>query len=193
MLLTVLNVISWLMDAVGFGYTPMVLVLWLIARSRHGGSASLHRAVVTTNTLVFWAGMFVCVDMILVWAIKGLSELLFQRDYIPSRYWVGAYPLALSISRFLVLGLLPLVFLTGSRRASITWSLIIILIWFIWENVMDYLRHGYLCYCDYRPLKTYALLLLTFLGLFGLMYWLIKMRATKGDGASLAQRAVGNA
>ncbi len=182
MWVTLLFVLSWITDAIGFGYTPMVLLLWTAFRLFPGSRSRLDRVLISTNTLVLCAGILVCLDMITTWL---LGRILLGRWDDPLGHKPMAdqnaiqYAIGLSISRFFVLGALPLIFLDRTRRSQIKWSLVVISIWFVWENVMDFVRHGYLCFCDYRPIKTYGLLLLTFTALCATTYWLGERRRAK--------------
>jgi hypothetical protein len=178
-ILLLIDTLSWVVDSIGYSYTPAVLLIWCIMRFQ-GPTDRMHRFVITTNTLLLLVGIISCLDIL----ISGVIDGVIGGQYTlatSSSYWCDHYTPVYWISRFLVIGLLPFVLLNRVKRASIKWSLVIVAVWFVWANAMDFLRHGYLCYCDARPLKTYALLLLTFAGIFAGAYWLLGRKDARGE------------
>gem|GEM_PF-6584158 len=138
----------------------------------------MKRSLVTVNTLLLAVGIFSCFDI----PIYCILVLFTDDPYTlirSSSDWFTYYLLVYWISRFVVTGLLPLLFADPEKRASIKWSLLIVVILFIWENAMDFLRHGYLCYCDYRPLKTYALLLMTFAVIYAVTHGVLRRKTRR--------------
>ena len=57
-----LDVLSWIVDAIGFGYTFAVLIIWSIQRFGTGPADRMHRATITTNTLLLVVGIVSCID-----------------------------------------------------------------------------------------------------------------------------------
>jgi hypothetical protein len=183
-LIFLINMLAWIIDAIGFGYMPAVVIIWCIQRSGSRLADRMGLSIITVNTLLLMVGILSCIDMPLTWALQWIMfPDQLHTTYSSSGCWFSNYIIVFWTTRFIVIGLLPLLFFSRAKRASIKWSFIIVVVWYIWENAMDFLRHGYLCYCDAQPLKTYALLLLTFAGIFTATYWLLRKKVRTADAA----------